>query len=96
MVGNGDEETFLSIPLSGRFAPILSFDFKKTGFSRDGYLCSGKRFGANVKHFLLNGSGKKVFVDTSFLFGGAVGNVRVEIRVLLHLSVKTRYFHLRN
>lgn len=67
---------FLSIPLSGRFVPILSFDFKKTGFSRDGYLCSGKRFGANVKHFLMNGSGKKVFLlILRSLFGGAVGNV---------------------
>lgn len=80
MVGNGDEETFLTILLSGCFAPILSFDFKEAGFSRDGYLCSGETFfGANIKHFLMNGSGKKVFVDTSFLFGGAVGVARVEI-----------------
>lgn len=92
MVGNGDEETFLSILLSRRFVPILSFDFKKTGFSRDGYLCSGKRFGANVKHFLMNGSGKKVFVDTSFLSGRCIRRAGVEIGIWSKLFPKNWLF----
>lgn len=41
-------------------------------------------FGENVKHFLMNGSGKKVFVDTLFLFGGAIAKAREKIRLFLH------------